>query len=67
MKSINLLPLGSGAIAGNPFGIDRLTLASDLGFEGVTLNSMQAVADRDFVGMFTQNISLLFKSFLNHI
>lgn len=50
MKSIDLLPLGSGAIAGNPFAIDRLKLASDLGFEGVTLNSMQAVGDRNFVG-----------------
>lgn len=49
-NSISLLPLGSGAIAGNPFGIDRLALSSDLGFTGVTLNSMQAVGDRDFIG-----------------
>lgn len=44
------MPLGSGAIAGNPFNIDRLSLAKDLGFDEVTENSMQAVSDRDFIG-----------------
>lgn len=44
------MPLGSGAIAGNPFGIDRTSLAKELGFEGVTENSMQTVSDRDFIG-----------------
>lgn len=46
----NVLPLGSGALAGNPLGIDRLWLAERLGFSGVTANSMHAVGDRDFVG-----------------
>lgn len=46
----NVLPLGSGALAGNPLGIDRLWLAERLGFAGVTGNSMHAVGDRDFVG-----------------
>ncbi|TDG46275.1 hypothetical protein AWZ03_007351 [Drosophila navojoa] len=45
----NVLPLGSGALAGNPLGIDRLWLAERLGFAGVTGNSMHAVGDRDFV------------------
>lgn len=46
---MNVLPLGSGAIAGNPFNINRHKLAGDLGFNGVSYNSMNAVADRDFV------------------
>lgn len=46
----NLLPLGSGALAGNPLGVDREWLAKRLNFAGVTPNSMHAVGDRDFVG-----------------
>lgn len=48
----NICPLGSGAIAGNPFPIDRQALALDLGFDSASRNSMQAVADRDFVAQF---------------
>ncbi|KAG7189672.1 hypothetical protein KM043_017344 [Ampulex compressa] len=48
----NVLPLGSGAIAGNPFDIDRKSLAMELGFGGITMNSMYAVADRDFIAEF---------------
>lgn len=47
---MNVLPLGSGAIAGNPFEIDRQFLATYLGFEDISCNSMYAVSDRDFVG-----------------
>ena len=44
------LPLGSGALAGNPFGVDRQVMAEDLGFfDGVCPNSMDAVSDRDWV------------------
>ncbi len=43
------LPLGSGALAGNPFNIDRQALAADLGFAAVSQNSVDAVCDRDFV------------------
>lgn len=43
------MPLGSGAIAGNPFDIDRKKIATLLGFERITSNSMNAVSDRDFV------------------
>lgn len=46
---VNVSPLGAGALAGHPFGIDRETLAKDLEFEGVIGNSLTAVADRDFV------------------
>ena len=40
---------GSGALAGHPFGIDRATLAQDLNFEDISLNSLDATSDRDFV------------------
>lgn len=43
-----VLPLGSGAIAGSGFAVDRRRLAADLGFGEVTANSMDAVGDRDF-------------------
>ncbi|GIV75931.1 MAG: argininosuccinate lyase [Litorilinea sp.] len=46
---VNLLPLGSGALAGNPFSIDRRQLAEDLGFAGITPNSLDGVSDRDFI------------------
>ncbi|PRT53687.1 Argininosuccinate lyase [Wickerhamiella sorbophila] len=42
-------PLGSGALAGHPYGIDREYIANELGFEGVIGNSLAAVSDRDFV------------------
>jgi len=46
---MRVCPLGSGALAGNPFNIDRRTLAAELGFAGVSENSMDAVSDRDYV------------------
>ncbi|CAG8598778.1 3097_t:CDS:2 [Diversispora eburnea] len=46
---INVLPLGSGALAGNPFKIDRELLAKELGFKNVIQNSLHGVCDRDFV------------------
>mmetsp|Transcript_63791 Transcript_63791/g.94754 ORF Transcript_63791/g.94754 Transcript_63791/m.94754 type:complete len:441 (+) Transcript_63791:587-1909(+) len=45
----NQCPLGSGALAGNAFGVDREFLAKELGFDGVTDNSLDSVCDRDFV------------------
>ncbi|KAI9888802.1 MAG: argininosuccinate lyase [Vezdaea aestivalis] len=49
IKRVNLSPLGCGALAGNPFNIDREGMAKELGFDGLLWNSMGAVADRDFV------------------
>lgn len=46
---VNRSPLGCGALAGNPFNIDREAMAKELGFEGLIMNSMAGVADRDFV------------------
>lgn len=48
-RRVNHCPLGSGALAGTAYKVDRETLARDLGFDGPTLNSLDAVSDRDFV------------------
>src|SRR5512133_420932 len=45
---VSVLPLGSGALAGVPFDIDRIALADALGFADVSQNSIDAVSDRDF-------------------
>eukprot|EP00567_Pseudictyota_dubia_P004086 CAMPEP_0197455624 /NCGR_PEP_ID=MMETSP1175-20131217/41194_1 /TAXON_ID=1003142 /ORGANISM="Triceratium dubium, Strain CCMP147" /LENGTH=468 /DNA_ID=CAMNT_0042989521 /DNA_START=192 /DNA_END=1598 /DNA_ORIENTATION=+ len=55
----NLCPLGSGALAGNAFGVDREFLAKELGFEGVTPNSLDSVCDRDFVVEFLMWASMM--------
>lgn len=49
---VNVMPLGSGALAGVPYPIDRASVARELGFETVSANSMDAVSDRDFVAEF---------------
>ena len=46
---VSILPLGSGALAGVPFDIDRIARAESLGFTDVSQNSIDAVSDRDFV------------------
>jgi len=46
---IDVLPLGSGALAGVPYPIDREFVAKELGFSKVSANSLDAVSDRDFV------------------
>jgi argininosuccinate lyase len=48
-RRANLLPLGSGALAGSGFPFDRAAIARDLGFDGITRNSMDVSADRDFL------------------
>ncbi len=47
-KRIDIMPLGSGALAGSTIILDREHVAQQLGFAGVTQNSMDAVSDRDF-------------------
>jgi argininosuccinate lyase len=47
-RRVNRLPLGSGALAGSAFPFDREEIARDLGFEGITRNSMDVSGDRDF-------------------
>ncbi|MCX6004364.1 MAG: argininosuccinate lyase [Chloroflexi bacterium] len=49
LKRVNVLPLGSGALAGVPYPIDREFVARKLGFGSVSANSIDAVADRDFI------------------
>ncbi|HLF03725.1 MAG TPA: argininosuccinate lyase [Dehalococcoidia bacterium] len=48
-RRTNVLPLGSGALAGVPYPTDREFLAQELGFAAVSANSMDAVSDRDFL------------------
>jgi argininosuccinate lyase len=49
IKRTRVCPLGAGALAGNPFNVDRRALAAELGFDAVTQNSVDAVSDRDYV------------------
>ena len=48
-KRMNLCPLGSGALAGTTYPLDREMTAQLLGFDGPTLNSMESVSDRDYL------------------
>ena len=58
-RRMNLCPLGSGAIAGATLALDRTIAARELGFDGLTPNSMDATSDRDFMLDFTQACSTL--------
>ncbi|MDY6918030.1 MAG: argininosuccinate lyase, partial [Chloroflexota bacterium] len=49
MKRADVMPLGSGAVAGVPYPIDREFVARELGFGAVSQNSIDAVSDRDFI------------------
>ena len=55
---ISVLPLGCGALGGNPFSIDRDFLAKELGFQSVAENSMWGVGVRDFIVEFLMWSSL---------
>ena len=54
----NISPLGAGALAGAGYPLDRATTATELGFDGVTANSLDAVSDRDFVVEFVAAAAL---------
>jgi argininosuccinate lyase len=58
-KRLNVLPLGSGALAGSTIIIDREFVAQQLDFDSVTQNSMDAVSDRDFAVEVLFDIALL--------
>jgi argininosuccinate lyase len=55
----NIMPLGSGALAGTGVGIDREAVAKELGFDGLTANSLDGVSDRDFAIEFVGACSLI--------
>ncbi|MFH1955136.1 MAG: argininosuccinate lyase [Pseudomonadota bacterium] len=56
---VNVMPLGSAALAGSTFVLDREMVAKELGFDRISRNSMDAVSDRDFVLEFLFNASVL--------
>ena len=58
-RRVNVMPLGSAALAGTSFPINREELAKALGFEGVSRNSLDAVSDRDFAVEFLSACSLI--------
>jgi len=58
-KRINVMPLGSGALAGTGFAIDREKVAKQLGFDSVSKNSLDGVSDRDFCVEFASCGSLI--------
>lgn len=55
---VSILPLGSGALAGNQFGVDREFLAKELGFQSIAENSLWSVSDRDYIVEFMMWASL---------
>jgi argininosuccinate lyase len=58
VRRVNVLPLGAGALSGNPLGIDQSYLARELGFSAIALNSMDVVGDRDYLVEFLSWASL---------
>lgn len=58
-KRVNIMPLGSGALAGSGYAVDRSGIAAELGFDGITANSLDGVSDRDFAVEFASVCSLL--------
>jgi len=59
VKRVDVSPLGSGALAGTGFAIDRQMTATELGFKNVSRNSLDSVSDRDFVIEFQSTSSIL--------
>ncbi len=58
-KRVNIMPLGSGALAGTGFPVNRGNVARELGFESVSANSLDGVSDRDFAVEFAGVCSLV--------
>ncbi|MBR3933993.1 MAG: argininosuccinate lyase [Clostridia bacterium] len=55
----NVMPLGSGALAGTTYPLDREFVAKELGFKEITLNSLDGVSDRDFVIELAADLSII--------
>ena len=58
-KRLNVCPLGSGALAGTTYPIDRFMTAKSLGFDGPMGNSLDGVSDRDYALEFLSALSIL--------
>lgn len=58
-QRLNVSPLGSGALAGTTFPLEREMVAQELGFDGITWNSLDGVSDRDFALEFLSAASIL--------
>ena len=58
-KRTNVMPLGSGALAGTTYPLDREFVAEELGFSAVTMNSLDGVSDRDFVIELSCTLSII--------
>ena len=58
-RRINVMPLGSGALAGTTYPLDREFVAKKLGFDSVTVNSLDGVSDRDFVCELAFDLSVI--------
>ena len=58
-RRTNVMPLGSGALAGTTYPLDRKFVAEQLGFDGITMNSLDGVSDRDFVIELASDLSMI--------
>ena len=58
-KRTLVMPLGSGALAGTTYPLDREMVAQELGFNGITMNSIDGVSDRDFVLELMSDLSIM--------
>ena len=59
LKRMNIMPLGSGALAGTTYPLDRESVALELGFDGITDNSLDGVSDRDFAIELASSLSII--------
>lgn len=57
-RRMNTMPLGSGALAGTTYDLDRHAVAADLGFAGITMNSLDGVSDRDYAIELTSMLAI---------
>ncbi len=58
-RRMNVLPLGSGALAATTYPLDRESVAHELGFDSITLNSIDGVSDRDFALELAADLSII--------